>query len=167
MPEINDADFELLKLAKKTLGGKNRIKQLRILREENPEMAIPELDTEERIAAEVNPLKEENRKLREDMEKANQLNALEKKREKLKLAGHSDEEIKQIEKIMVEKGIGSHETAAEFHRLNSAPAAPTPNPGFKSSRVEVPAHEGLAANPAQWARETAASVLNEFAKAKK
>lgn len=162
MPEVDEADYKLLQLSKKALGGKNRLKVLRTLKEDSPEVPIPELDQEDRISAALTPIQEENRKLREELTKRDTLNDLKEKRNALKGRGHTDEEVSAIEKLMMEKKIGDHDTAAEFFRINSKPATPATPTWDKSARV--PQEEGLKKNPAQWAREEAARALQEFAK---
>ena len=164
MPEISDADYELLQLSKKALGGKTRLKTLRALKEADPERHIPELDTEDRISAALSPLQEENRKLREDLDSRTTAQVLKEKRDALRARGLDPA---AVEKIMVEKSINSHESAAEFMELNTRVAVPAPSaPSFDRS-AQVPVNDGLKKNPAQWARETAASVLDEFKAGKK
>jgi hypothetical protein len=163
MPEISDSDFELLKLSKAALGGKTRLKALRVLKEASPETVLPELDTDDRISAALSPIQEENKKLREDLAQRDAVSGLERKRDALRSKGV---DVAAVEKLMLEKGITSHESAAEFLALNSRVAAPaTPGHIFDRS-VTVPKDDRLKANPALFAREEAAKVMAEFAAAK-
>lgn len=165
MPEISDADSELLKLAKKALGDpKTRMTQLRILKTAEPSTPIPELDQEDRIQSALAPIVEENKKLRADIDKRDTLDGIKEKRnvlkgDKFKL---NDEQISAVEKIMVEKKIGDHETAAEFFLANSRVATPSVAPRSWDTSATVPVTDGLKKDPAQWARQTAAAVIDEL-----
>jgi hypothetical protein len=162
MPEISDADFELLKLSKSVLGGKNRLQQLRLMKEASPDRVIPELDTEDRIHSALTPIQEENKKLREDLDRREALDGLKEKRRGLKdKFAFTEQDVTAVEKLMVEKGIANHDTAAEFYKANQRVATPSV-PSFDRS-ARVPQNEGLAKDPAQWAREEAAKVAAEFA----
>jgi hypothetical protein len=44
-----------------------------------------------------------------------------------KQLAESDADIADIEKLMIEKGIANHETAAEYHSWMKQAAAPTPS----------------------------------------
>jgi hypothetical protein len=162
MPEISDADFELLKLTQATLGNKTtRVKMLRTMKEAKPDVVLPELDTEDRISAEMNTLREENKKLREDTDNRAAAQILKEKRQLCVTRGLKPED---VEKVMQEKHIQSHESAIEFIEANNRVAAPAPAalPNFDRS-VTLPVNDGLKKNPAQWAREEAAKTINEFA----
>ena len=164
MPEISDADNELLQLAKTALGNnKSRLKTLRVLKEASPDTILPELDTDDRITAALSPLQEENRKLREDRDKDVTERLLKEKRDAIKARGL---DVAAVEKIMLEKGITNHESAAEFLALNSQPAAPATSRSWDKS-AKVPSNDGLKANPNTWAREEAAKVLDELRTAKR
>lgn len=165
MPEISDADFNLLKLAQKSLGnGKTRLKTLRMFKEADPEVVLPELDADDRITAANAPLIEENKKLRGDLDKMAGDALLKEKRKICTDRGHKPED---VEKVMLEKGITRHESAIEFIETNSRVAVPSiPSVSFDRSAT-VPVNDGLKANPAQWAREEAARVWSETHAVKK
>ena len=165
MPEISDADNELLLLAKKALGNSTtRMKTLRVLKEAEPTTVLPEIDTEDRITAALAPVLEENKKLRNDLNTGVTERILKEKRDLVRSKGLK---IEDVEKVMVEKGINSHESAMEFIEANNRVAAPaTPARSWDRS-AKVPENEGLKKDPAAWARETAANVLAEFATGKK
>jgi len=163
MPEISDADYELLELSKTALGGKNRMKVLRVLKDASPNTVLPEIDSEDRLTAALSPLREENRKLREDIDKRTTEGLLKEKRNAIKARGLS---VDAVEKIMLEKGITNHESAAEFLALNGQPAIPATSRSWDKS-AKVPTNEGLKLDPKAWAREEAARVLDEYHGVKK
>jgi len=89
---------------------------------------------------------------------------LSKRRNSLKEKGYaqSDEEIQEIEKLMTEKGIANHETAADYFRYMKQSAVPTPGyPQPVMSRMDV---KGYMKNPVGAARENAALALAELRK---
>jgi NCAIR mutase (PurE)-related protein len=174
MPEISDADNELLKLAKETLGGKNRLKQLRLLKEQKPDLSFPELEMDERVNAAVAPIQEENKKLRDDLAKKDLMDGIREKRQNAVKAlvnrGYSEEDLSTIEKIMVEKGITTHDAAIEFHDLNTRVAAPSFASAGKSydTSATVPMVEQFSkGNVDQVARQIAADTISELRGAKK
>ena len=89
---------------------------------------------------------------------------LNKRRNALKEKGYaqSDEEIQEIEKLMTEKGIANHETAADYWRFMRQSAVPTPGyPQPVMSRMDI---KGYMKNPTGAARENAAAALAELRK---
>jgi len=161
MPEISDADYELLKLTQTALGSsKSRLKALRVLKEASPETVLPELDSEDRLAAALSPLQEENKKLRADLDKSVTERLLKEKRDYVRGKGLK---VEDVEKAMMEKGITSHESAVEFIEANSrvaVPATSTSRSWDKSAKV--PTNDGLKADSNAWAREEAAKVMDEL-----
>jgi predicted aldo/keto reductase-like oxidoreductase len=83
----------------------------------------------------------------------------------LKKGKVSDEsEIEQIEKIMLEKGITDHETAADYHKWMREQAAPTPT-SFTRNVMDVTARSTLSSfwkNPQVAARDEASKALMEL-----
>ena len=161
MPEISEADNELLLLAKKTLSGKNRMEQLRLMKKEVPDASFAELEFDDRITSALAPIQEENRKLREEIDRREAIQNVQAQRVALKAKkGLSDEDLIAVEKIMVDRKIGDHETAADFYKMNSKISTPA-RPSWDRSAT-VPAHEGLKVDPKKWALAEAAKVLDEF-----
>lgn len=98
-----------------------------LLKTQNPSLPIPELDAETRAAAQIKPLQDELAALRKEQAEKRGVDGLQARRAKLREAGHSDEEITSIEKLMVDKQIPSHDTAAEHFRMSQKLATPTPS----------------------------------------
>jgi DNA-binding protein H-NS len=90
---------------------------------------------------------------------------LERRRNNLrtKQLAESDEDIADIEKLMIEKGIANHETAAEYHSWMKQAAAPTPSqfPSPVMSRFNT---QDYMKNPVGAARDAAHAALAEFRK---
>ena len=161
MPEISDEDYKLLNLSRAALGNqKTRLKTLRAIKEASPDTMLPEIESEDRIEAATSSLREENKKLREDLDKRANEQLLKERRGIVKARGF---DYLAVEKTMMEKGITSHESAMEFMEANSRVAAPAASPRSWDKSAKVPQEDGLKKDPAGWARETAAKVLDEFA----
>ena len=131
---------------------------LRLTKKVHPDLPVPEIEmaaaAEERVAQLEAKLKQ--REVREE---------LLKRRNALKEKGYaqSDDDILEIEKLMTEKGIANHETAADYWQKSRETAVPTPN-GFPQpvmSRFDI---KGYMKNPVGAARENAAAALAELRK---
>jgi hypothetical protein len=130
------ATAELAELARSLANDpKTRRQFLQLVKAKNPNQPIPELDLEAQMHAYAKPawdkLAELEKKLVEKQAEENVFS----KRQALKAKGYSDEDVQSIEKLMIEKQIGSHDTAAEFFRQQNAVAAPTPS---TFSQVQMP-----------------------------
>ena len=143
---------------------KTRKRFLGLAQEVTPDLSVPELEME----AIVNERASAAEKRVEDLEK--QLRAreireeLNKRRSRLKEQGlaQSDDEILEIEKLMTEKGIANHETAADYWRHMKQSAVPTPGyPQPVMSRLDI---KGYMKNPVGAARENAHLALAELRK---
>ena len=113
-----EAQAELAALAKSLAEDPKTRKQfLQLTKQVRPDVPIPEIEIEER----TNEILEQANKRVESLEaKLRQKEAkeeLERRRSVLmkKNLAESEEDIAAIEKLMVEKGIANHETAAEYH----------------------------------------------------
>ncbi len=99
---------------------------LRATKKVSPKTVIPEVDVYDRVGQAVAPhLKKiadmEQRELQRDVKEK-----IEGKRRELRKDGFSDDEIDAVEKLMTDKQIPDHKTAAEFYRLQSKQVTPTP-----------------------------------------
>jgi len=95
--------------------------------------------------------------------------SIEAKRRALITAGKaSTKDLDAIEKIMVEKHIPDHETAAEFYALQQKSAEPTPDITMqKNLKESVQPQMDLKpfnGNINDWARATAKNTLDEIRK---
>ena len=93
------------------------------------------------------------------------LEDLEKRRNALMRNGRvrSEEEIEEVEKVMLEKGITNHDTAADYWEWMKQTAAPTPT-GYNPSAVKQFDLNKYYKNPVGAARDEAAKALQELRK---
>ena len=95
------------------------------------------------------------------------LEDLEKRRRSLMRKGkvRSEEDIAEIEKVMLEKGITDHETAADYHAWMKQASKPTPVKTFNQNVLDDTARGALDKfwkNPVAAARDEASKALNEL-----
>lgn len=157
------ATAELAALAKSlSEDPKTRKRFLQLIKEKNPDQAIPELDLENQIAAFAKPHIEELSKIKLDLLKRDQEASILAKREALKAKGFTIDDVSAIEKLMIEKQIGSHDTAAEFYRAQAALAAPTPST-FTQVQMPVKGDEiKKAGGIKRWANAEAHKVVDDI-----
>jgi hypothetical protein len=143
---------------------KTRKAFLRLTKEVHPDLPVPELDMEEAVNVRASAAEKRVEDLEKQLRSRDVREELAKRRNKLKETGmaQSDDEILEIEKLMTEKGIANHETAADYWRHMKQAAVPTP--GFQQpvmSRTDI---KGYMKNPIGAARENAALALAELRK---
>jgi hypothetical protein len=114
---------------------KTRVKVLRAMKEDNPDLIIPELDAAQpvlddvaAIRAELAAEKELRAKDKADEVKRRQDESIEatisKSRAKLRKSGYDDEGIEGIEKLMQERGLTDYEAAEALFEKNIPQADP-------------------------------------------
>ena len=109
---------------------------LRLTKKAKPDLNIPELDIEDYTNRAVSDSQKRVEELEAKLRERDAIEDLEKRRSKLMKKGlaKSDEDIEQIEKVMLEKGITNHEVAAEYWDWMKQSAEPTPT-GYNPSAV--------------------------------
>jgi len=138
---------------------------LNLTKKANPGTHIPEIDIPNQInthfqagLARLGALEREN----EQMKIQNSILA---KRQSLIENGVSKKDIPEIEKLMLEKKIPDHETAAEFYKMQQKSAIPTPASTLAGNRVNhMPAMDlkPFNGNINDWARNAASKAIDEI-----
>lgn len=119
-----------------------RTEFLRLLKKKNPNTSIPELDAADAVTKEVDKLREENAKLRQDFGEAELRRSIEAKRSQAMRDNKlTDDQMTQVEKLMVEKHLPDYETASEFFRMSQQVAAPTAVDQISNPDYTMPALE--------------------------
>lgn len=126
--EVEEADYATAAAAKAVLdrlGGnpKTRRRLLEVVKEFNPDAAIPELDAaaplEAKVSAVEKALEERFAKLEQQLSEREATDSftstIEKERKKLRKDGWDDEAIGKIEKLMEERGFVNYEAAAALY----------------------------------------------------
>jgi hypothetical protein len=136
---------------------------LRLTKQIKPDLVIPELDIENNTKSYVDKL--EQRLMERDAKDREQdaVRDLESRRNKLMKKGfvQSEDDIHEVEKIMLEKGITNHESAAEYWQWMKQSATPTPT-GYNPSAVSKFDLGKYYKNPVGAARDEASKALQEL-----
>ena len=133
---------------------------LRLAKTLNPNFRNAEIDAKDEVAKAVQPVLDENKKLREEMIAEAQRRDSADLTRRLKEKGF---DIVAVEKVMEEKHIADYDTALTYMRMEGQLAPATPAL-VDSGNVQMPeGFKEIAKNPARWAREQAAKIRNEFA----
>ena len=162
-PEARD---ELALLAKQLSENPDTRKDfLRQVKKMKPDMPIPELEIEDYTRHAVEKANDRVAQLEARLREKDALDELNKRRSKLRSKGliDKDEDIEEVEKVMLEKGITNHEAAAEYWRWMQQSAAPTPS-GYNPSAINKFDLSKYWKNPVAGARDEAAKALNELRK---
>lgn len=161
-----EAQAELAALAKSLAEDpKTRRQFLQLTKQVRPDVPIPEIEIEERTNAVLETANKRVESLEAKLRAKDAKEELERRRNNLrtKQLAESDADIADIEKLMIEKGIANHETAAEYHSWMKQAAAPTPSqfPQPVMSRFNT---QDYMKNPVGAARDAAHAALAEFRK---
>ena len=138
---------------------------LRMTKKVKPDLPLPELDMEDYTHNAVNKSEQRVQALEAKLRERDAVEELQKRRQSLMKKGliASEDEVKDVEKIMLERGITNHETAAEFHQWMKQAAVPTSS-GYNPSPVKQFDLNKYWKNPVNAARDEAASALRDLRK---
>ena len=129
---------------------------LRMTKKVKPDLPIPELELENTVNRAVAQSDQRVQQLEAKLREKEAMETLEKRRQALlekNLIANKDE-IKDVEKLMLERGITNHETAAEYHKWMKQAAVPTSS-GYNPNAVKQFDLGRYWKNPANAAREEA------------
>ena len=141
-----------------------RKEALRLTKKVRPNLPIPELELEDYTEKKVTQAEDRVAQLEAKLKEKESLEELQKRRDRLIKKGlASEEDIEEIEKIMLEKKISDHETAAEYFDWMKQAAQPTPT-GYSPSPLKGFNLNEYWKNPVQGARNEAAKALAELRK---
>ena len=136
---------------------------LRLTKKVKPDLVIPELEIEQSTNSAVSAANKRVEDLEAKMREKEAVADLEARRMKLIKKGliQDESEIEQVEKIMLDKGITNHESAAEYWNWMKQSAVPTPT-GYNPSAVAKFDLGKYYKNPVMAARDEASKALNEL-----
>lgn len=143
---------------------KTRGSFLNLMKAADPNLSIPEVDIPANIGAAVKPHLERIAKLeKEGLEREVRDRITARRAALVRDKGVSEDDIPAIEKLMVEKGIQNHETAAEFFLQQKQAAQPTPST-FSQPAIPKPDMKAMGGNIGAWARNEATSAIADIIK---
>ena len=145
-----------------------RKETLRLTKRLRPNMPIPELEIEDFTNGKISAAEERVMQLESKLREKVAREELKSRRVNLIKKGLARDEadIDEIEKIMLEKNISNHETAAEYFDWMKQAATPTPNSamGYNPSALSKFDLSKYWKNPQMGARDEAAKALGELRK---
>ena len=138
---------------------------LRMTKRVKPDLPIPELDIEDYTHRAVSRSEDRVQALEAKLREKEALEELQNRRQSLMKKGliSNESEVGDVEKIMLERGITNHETAAEYHQWMKQAAVPTSS-GYNPSAVKQFDLNKYWKNPAAAARNEAMNALNDLRK---
>jgi hypothetical protein len=136
---------------------------LRLTKRVKPGLVIPELDIEDHTQTAMSAANKRVEDLESKIREKEAVEDLNKRRMSLIKKGliRDESEIEQVEKIMLDKGITNHESAAEYWDWMKQSAIPTPT-GYNPSAVAKFDLGKYYKNPIMAARDEASKALNEL-----
>jgi hypothetical protein len=138
---------------------------LRMTKKVKPDLPIPELDIEDYTHRAVSRSEDRVQALEAKLREKEALEELQNRRQSLMKKGliSNESEVSDVEKIMLERGITNHETAAEYHQWMKQAAVPTSS-GYNPSAVKQFDLNKYWKNPVSAARNEAMNALNDLRK---
>ena len=159
--------LEELALLTKTLAEtpETRKEFLRLTKKVKPNMPIPELEVEETANRLASTYEQKLQAMEAKLAEKDARENLEKRRASLKEKGiaQSKQDIEEIEKVMLEKGITNHEAAADYWKWMKQSAEPTPS-GFPQNALKNFDPTPFMKNPRDAARTEAMKAFEELRK---
>lgn len=141
---------------------------LRMTKKVKPDITIDTIDLEDKFSAQLMQRDEQVNELRAKLMEKEALETLKERRQSLLEKGKvsTKDDIEKVEKIMLEKGINNHETAAEYWAWMNKSQEPTSSQNLYSPNVmNQQARDTLSkfwSNSKVAAREEAAKALDEI-----
>ena len=138
---------------------------LRMTKKVKPDLPIPELEMEDYTRKAVSQSEQRVQELEAKMRERDAVEELQKRRNNLLKKGliQSESDIEEVEKIMLDKKIHDHETAAQYHAWMKQAAIPTSS-GYNPSPVKQFDLNRYWKNPVGAARNEALNALNDLRK---
>lgn len=143
-----------------------RDQTLKALQKLNPETVLPEVRADEKIEKAYKKAKDDALAEFDAKQKQRDFEAGVKadRDTAVKRFGLSEEEVGKVEKLMTERKIGTYEAAADYFRLMTKPAEPTPTALLDTS-FQLPDRKEMAdlwKDPRAWSLREAGKALNEI-----
>ena len=167
LENLSEGEIRELALLAKELhdNPSTRSEALRLTKKIRQDLPIPELDLQDKVEKNREAMQNKIDALEAKLRENDARKTLEERRRSLKENGKvtSDDEIKEVEKIMVEKKIADHETAADYFNWMKQAEVDKPTPIFQGSPVLNNFDlKNYFKNPQNAARENAMQALTEL-----
>lgn len=132
----------------------------KLVRKVNPNIKFTDVDAEEAIDQRFQTIEEKMAKREQDAETKRVQDRLASEREAL-IGQYNEDQIKAIEKIMLDRGLSSYEDAAILYAHFNPPTRPDIG-GRPQQSFELPSDKDWLTNPKKKAVSTAFDVIDEI-----
>lgn len=167
LEDFSEEERELAHLSRQLANDPSTRKEfLRLTKKIRPDVPMPEIELEENTNRALQHMEERNMQLEAKLREREALEELSRRRNQLlkKRLVDSEEQIEEVEKVMLEKGITNHEAAAEYWAWMKQSAQPTPSVGYNPNPLNKFDLSKYWKNPVAGARDEAAKALMELRK---
>jgi hypothetical protein len=145
---------------------KTRGRFLGMMKELDPNTSIPEVDIARGIFGALKPALDKIEKLDNEAQVRRAEAEVMSRRNSLYESGFTKAEVESAEKLMIDKGISDHATAARLLRLEQQAAIPTPSSFSQPAMPKINVKE-MGGNINSWARNEATAALTDIMKARR
>lgn len=136
----------------------------RLIKKKYPNLAIPDLDIEDRVQAQIDADRKQRTDAEDRAKRAREDEAWRTQRKKIQDDyGFTEEGMKDLEGWMQDKGVGDYEVAAQYRASkNPKTSEPTMDTGFWRHE-EAPNFKDIASDPEAWGRKEILSAIHKDA----
>lgn len=136
---------------------------LKMTKKMNPNLSIPEVDIPAVMYSTIEAESKKREALEQKIAEQEARENVRARRESLmESKGLTKSDMEEVEKLMVDKQIPSHETAAEFLLAQRQSARPTPFSGARPQQVPKIDAKDFGGNIAQWSRNEASNMIADI-----
>lgn len=167
LEDFSEEERELAQLSRQLANDPSTRKEfLRLTKKIRPDVPMPEIELEENTNRALQSMEERNMQLEAKLREREAVEELNRRRNDLlkKRLIDSEDQIQEVEKVMLEKGITNHEAAAEYWSWMKQSAEPTPSTGYNPNVMGKFDLSKFWKNPVAGARDEAAKALMELRK---
>ena len=134
----------------------------RLIKKKYPNLAIPDLDIEDRVTAQIEADRKQRTEAEAKAKQAREDEAWKTQRKKIQDEyGFTEEGMKDLEGWMQDKGVGDYEVAAQYRASkNPKTSEPTMDTGFWHHQ-EAPNFAEIAKDPEAWGRKEILGAIHK------
>ena len=141
---------------------KTRARTLALVKEVDPTQNIPEIDMPAQFATMLDEERTARKKIEDEVRDDRIRRDVERQRNKITAKGIAEADVDKVEKLMIDRGITNHETAAEFFIAQNKMAEPTPPAHLAYQSLELPKFDLTKGNVRTQGKVIAAEMMAAF-----
>lgn len=139
-----------------------RRETLALVKRVDPSQNIPEIDLPAQFTTLLDEERTARKKIEDEVRDDRIRRDVEKQRNKITAKGIAEADVEKVEKLMVDRGITNHETAAEFFIAQNKMAEPTAPAHLAYQPLELPKFDLSKGNVRTQGKVIAAEMLQGF-----